>query len=264
MILLFKRSLHEQTPREPLESIIDRMERTDLIISDLDDTDTYSPAKRIAYSYLARPDKLSSPKFWTWAIPCFFDLMINGQDAEEGQWKKFRESFLSDPEELNYQVMNHLGHAKSRAFPGLLDFYDNFPSAKKAYISRNIPEIAEAYGAVYGFDKIVSNAFDREEAVRSVLDEFPNKRNVLFKGDAKSDEDILRILKEYKSSGRINSLVSINVANGWRRIHPDFDLTINRDYTALVEILQRRAAKQVVPLQSKLAEATIKYGAKLY
>lgn len=264
MILLFKRNLNEQTPREPLETIIDRMEHTDLIISDLDDTDTYSPAKRIAYSYLTRLDKLSSPTFWKWAIPCFFDLMMRGQDAEEGQWKRFREIFLSDNEELNYQIMNHLGHAKKRAFPGLLDFYDNFPGAKKAYISRNIPEIAEAYGAVYGFDKIVSNAFDREEAVRLVLDEFPNKRNVLFKGDAKSDEDILRILNGYEKSGRINSLVSINVANGWRRIHPDFDLTINRDYTALVEILQRRAAKHPIPLQSKIMDAAGKYGAKPY
>ena len=264
MILLFKRNLNEQTPREPLESIIDWMERTDLIISDLDDTDTYSPAKRIAYSYLTRLDKLSSPSFWRWAISCFFDLMLHGHGAEEGQWRKFRATFLSDPEELNYQTMNHLGHAKSMAFPGLLDFYDNFPDAKKAYISRNIPEIAESYGAVYGFDKIVSNAFDRESAVRSVLDAFPHKRNVLFKGDAKSDEDILRILKGYKDSGRIHSLVSINVAYGWRRIHPDFDLTINRDYTALVDILRRRAAKHLVPLQSKLTDATGKYMAKPY
>lgn len=227
-----------------LDETLDRMLETDYIISDLDHTVAYSPAAKIAYSFLnlvTRYDRFFSCGFWGWALPCFLDLAwdyaTGGQDAEERQWKRFHDRFLTDPEELDLQTRLHVSQAKSSAFPGLLDFYQLFPHAKKAMVTRNIPQIARAYASVYGYDLVVANAYDQERSIDEALDAFPERRNVLFKGDAKSDENLLRILKSKQKQGRIDNLVSINVLRRLSRPHPDFDITIPRNYEGIVGLL---------------------------
>ena len=228
------------SPRTNLDSILWDMSQSNLIISDLSDTVGYSPAKAMAYSMLLRPSKLISFSFWAWAIPCFMDLMIRGQEAEEPQWHRFRKEFLHG-EELKRQVSWYQHHAGEVLYPGASTFYRHFSTTKKVFLSRDLQPVVDAYASILGFDHAIGECFDEKEGLCTILTELhPSCDRVIFTGDALRDIRTLNELRSYQESGRIKTLVSICVQKKANlTIGEHFDLIIGQDYSPLCQEIEK-------------------------
>jgi len=152
-----------------------RILAADVCISDLDDTDADSPAKEIAKRAIGIEfDPLG---YLTWGIGTAVSLVKNGKKGESERWKKYIHNFLNFPG-ARVQVSELFNPEKVRhsLYPGVEEFYASIPAAK-FYLTRNIKEVADVYGNVLGFTGVISEAFDKEKAIRDFLTEHPALRS---------------------------------------------------------------------------------------
>ena len=107
----------------------------DVCFSDLDDTDTPSPAKKIAYDSL-KSTMIFDPIFWGWCLITRYKLLRGGKQAESEAWKYYIELFLEDPKKRG-RIRKQFTAEKipDLLYPGVQEFYGMLEVAKKFYIT---------------------------------------------------------------------------------------------------------------------------------
>lgn len=207
---------------------------SDCCISDLDDTDFKSPAKRIAFSYLFSLGAFD-PKFITWCLGTGYELLKRGKDAESERFRLFTE-FLKGKENKFVDKFD-IRKIESLIFDGVKEVYNAIPKAYKVYITRNIAEIAQVFADYLGFNEVLAKKFDKGKTV----DEFicsHNFINYFLKGDSKEDEQALDVLEFYKRKGKVNNIISCYLSNSMNDFNSKFTINVIGGYSGLVSLLQ--------------------------
>ena len=166
------------------EDLIRRLYNANLMISDLDETDAPSPAKRTAYKSLLKPSYWS-PRYFRWVFFTGFDFLLHGKSIESNAWYNFLH--LIPPEELERMKQKYTTeYARERLYNGVSTFYRMLPNSKKVSMSRGIMEFLEGFGKALG-SEIKERSFDKRETTETVLKELcllfkeENKQRVKIK-----------------------------------------------------------------------------------
>lgn len=222
-------------PETDHSELIKKFRDLSLCISDLDDTDAKSPAKKIA---LEMNHFGLNPEYWAWVAKTGFGRLTKGKSDESKAWKEFVETFLRDQDELDrLQEKLTPDYVKNTLFPGVEEFYSLLPEDMiKIYVTRNIQEVGDAYGNVLGFEEVLAEQFDKEQAIRLISERYPERRRLALKGDSFEDEAILDFLNFRLEKGEIDYALSIYVIES--DANDRFDINIRQDYTGLVNLLK--------------------------
>ncbi len=220
------------------KTLKERILDSDVCISDLDDTDAPSPAKKLAYSKLVSK-KIFDPKFISWCLRTGFKLITKGKKVEHECWKEYVDKFLTNPYDLKEikEKYNSEKVAKS-LYPGVKEFYDLLPNVFKSYFTRNIPEIANAFGKFLGFDEVIPKAFDKRSLTLDFIERRPFFKNYIVRGDSPEDEEIVDVLEFYQSQGKIKNVISIYRADSPLKLNERFTVNVGKNSFGLVKIIK--------------------------
>ncbi len=221
--------------------LVERLQRADILVTDLDDTLAPSPAKAIAKHNLKRSKHFLNPSYWAWCFKSAAKLFSEGKGAESMLWKDYLERFLHEPEEVAYLQKRYTAEfAAQTAYPYTDLFFHSLPlDMVKVCVTRNIREVGEAYQKALGIDRVVSEAFDKELAIEDLVEvEYAEWTRYILMGDSEEDERMLVRLKEMEKAGLVDEVTSIYVASSPSNLNPHFDVNIGRDYFGLAMLLQ--------------------------
>ncbi len=215
------------------EHLLAKVRSCDIILSDLDGTDTPSTGAREVLRYAA--SHLFGRDFlrWSWraARAYLADENISGAHV----WHGFAARFLAAPSEKKPLRRTYTPkHAASLLYPGVPEFYGRFRAAEKIYITKTVYEIAVGFALASNFDHVLADVWDKAHVAQRIVERLPHRRRYLVKGDTHHDEAVLDVLCWYKGNGTIDDVVGINVCKSDDHINPRFDINIGRDYRALV------------------------------
>lgn len=214
---------------------------SDICISDLDDTDVPSSAKKLVYDSL-RSIRILNPKFLSWYLRTGYKLLKKGKTAESETGKEYIELFLRNPRELervkakftNERIQHWL-------YPGIQELYRTLPAKMyKIYFTRNIMELGETFARFLGFNQVIPEVFDKEKTTVQFIETHSQFKRYFVKGDSQEDEAILEALEFYKEKGKIESIISCYRADSPNKMNKRFTVNLGKNYFALVEILKRR------------------------
>ena len=227
-------------PELEKEGLVERLLSSDILISDLDDTDAPSPAKAIARNGLTTLTYLKDPKYWLWVLATGYTLAKNGKSAESEAWLRFVQRFLRNPKELEKLRRIYTSQfAASTFYPGVLDFYRLMPEEMiKIYVTRDILEVADAYKQAAGFNEAMSEQFDKKSSIREIVNKYPERRRFVLKVDSPEEESTLEFLVQSKRLGKIDEVTSIWVTDSPHKLNPKFDANIPRNYNGLVQLIK--------------------------
>ena len=221
---------------ERLETILKKLSITDIIVSDLDDTDAYSSALRIGIRLINRYF-LQKPGIRSWCISQAVRLLEGSFEKDAAGQEFLYEVFTDDCMRKDAERACSPAFIAHTLFPGIQDFYRQF-HVPKVYLTRNIPDIAQQYEAFLGFEFGLYQQCDKEKGIADIIQKYQFKRNYLIKENNPSDgSDICGYLREMESFGGIDSFVPIFVAKNKSFVNPEFDISIGRDYRLLNKII---------------------------
>lgn len=217
------------------EDLIRRLHYADLMISDFDETDAPSPAKRIAYKSLLSP-RYWGPRYLLWLFPTGFDLLLHGKSIESEAWYKFLH--LIPPKELERIKQEYTTeYARERLYNGVPTFYQMLPNSEKVSMSRGIREFLEGFGEALG-SEIKERSFDKRKTTETILEEHPDKTRVVLRGDSAEDKESAACLIDKKERGELHDVVSIHIVKSHKHVDPFYDINASRDHTALVSLMR--------------------------
>ena len=211
---------------------------SDVCISDLDDTDTVSSAKKIAWDSL-KSSKIFNSKFWSWCLTTGWGFLKNGKSIESEAWRKYVKLFLRDPKQIQRAIKLISRRIERLLYPGVQELYSLLPERMyKLYLTRNILPIGRLFAKFLNFDQVIAEVFDKAEVTAQFVEANPQFKGYFVKGDSQEDEAILEVLEFYKRKGKIENVVSCYITNS-HKINPKFDFSIGGNYLHLVEILKK-------------------------
>ncbi|MEK6864362.1 MAG: hypothetical protein AABX27_03660, partial [Nanoarchaeota archaeon] len=117
--------------------------------------------------------------------------------------------------------------------------YSMFPKAAKVFVTRTTDKIAEPYTNALGFDMVLESQYAKRESVDFMMGVFPDLKRFAVFGDSEEDLEMVDYLRFKLKKGSIDTLVSIYVAKSERKANLNFDASIGRDYSALVELVKK-------------------------
>lgn len=210
---------------------------SDILFSDLDDTDAPSPAKAIVYSILRT--SYANPRFLLWCLITELKLVKTGKNVESELWRAFVERFLGNQQSLRIMQRYTPEFARGTLYPGVQEFYEKLPpEVMRVYLTRNIGEIGNAYKIALGFHEVIPEAFDKVYAIRKVLEANPARRRIILKGDSLEDKRALDFILHKQRKHEVDEVTSIYVADSPRHLNPSFDINIGRNYNGLVRLIK--------------------------
>lgn len=229
--IVIKPSLGPSTLREQIL-------KSDVLISDLDDTDALSPGKKIAWNALSR--KVLKPKLWLWALKAGYRVLSGDEAGGSKSWKEYIKLFLRDHKEIKRAKEKLTNDEIERLlYPGIQELYKILsPKMYKVYFTRNILPIGWLFYKFLEFDEVIAEVFDKGKATAQFVKNNPQFKTYFVKGDSIEDKDILDVLEFYKRKGRIENVVSCYRANSEKKINRRFDVNVGGNYLKLVEILK--------------------------
>ena len=222
-----------------IKTICTRILTADVCLSDLDDTDADSPAKEIAFRHIG--GNFDPLAYALWCLDTVMEHALHGKITESAQWKKYVEHFLKYPgAKAAVTALFTPEVVAASLYPGVHELYALLP-AQKWYITRNIDEVATAYGTVLGFQGALTEVDNKERAVEQFVNEHPQFRRYFIKGDSIEDERMLDVLAFCRSRKKIDSVVSCYRADNSSTVSHRFDVGVGKDYRKLVEVLKSRS-----------------------
>lgn len=229
-----------------LAGVATRLYHSDIILSDLDDTVAKSPTKKVAYSFLRRADMLFNSQFIAWCSKALYKKAVHGKKVESELGKEFIEKFIKTQKDKTIESIITPEYAESSLFPGIKEVYSMLPRASKVIVTRTTEAIAGPYSNALGFDMVLDIQYTKRDSVDFVMNVFPDLKKYAVFGDSEEDEEMADYLRHKLVKGDIDTLVSIQVAKSQRKANLNFDASIGRDYSALVELVK----KYIIPLSS--------------
>jgi hypothetical protein len=224
------------------ESFCSQILNSDILISDLDNTEGPSPAKKIAEDALKDPSYFLSINFLKWFFESGIKWVKEGKKSESESWKKFIELFLKDKNNLK-KVKEKITpfYASVTSYKGLKEFY-GLLNATKLYLTRNIKEITEAYEKAFDFEDSFVEQFEKEKTIKQILSQYPNKKRLIIKSDldeVEVNEAVFDYLKFKTRKKSLEYFISIVVSKFPDNKDNSFHIKISRDYTGLVNLLKK-------------------------
>ena len=218
------------------ERVLAKVRFCDIIISDLDGTDTKSTGVREVLRYTA--SHLLNRDFLQWAWKAVRSYVSDDNICSAHLWHGFANRFLSNPAEKERLRRTYTPeNASLLLYPGVPEFYGHFRAAEKIYVTKTAYEIAVGFAAASNFDHVFADAYDKAYLVQRIVERFAHRRRYLVKGDTHHDEAMLDVLCWYKKKGTIDDVAGINVCKNEDCVNPRFDINIGRDYRGLVSSL---------------------------
>lgn len=222
------------------ETLREKILGCDVCISDLDDCDAKSPAKKIARENWFK--RIAGEKeYRTWFFQTVYALLKKGKKAESEQWQSYVKKFLQDEEEIEKAVsLFNQKIIEASLYPGVKKFYQLLPHQHKVYLTRNIQAIGMVYGRFLGFQEVKGEVFDKGKGLGEFIRQ-NSFRRYLIKGDSGEDEIMLDFLEFYLKKRKIDDYVSCYRADKPTKneINSRFNVNLGKDYSGLVEILKQ-------------------------
>ncbi|MBR9683154.1 haloacid dehalogenase-like hydrolase [Candidatus Woesearchaeota archaeon] len=214
-----------------------------ICVSDLDDCDAKSPAKKLAYGDL-KTTRAFDPRFIWWSLTQGAPAKFS-KSGESKAWKGYIERFLKDEAEIQKAVAKFDPETiRQSLYPGVEDFYQllshHNPHHYKVYLTRNIVPIAAAYGKFLGFNEVLGKCFDKEKSLERLMmrHSFPG---YFIKGDSEEDEAMLGVLESCKKRKVIDQYITLYRSDKPtpKKMNPKFDINIGKNYSGLVEVMKK-------------------------
>ena len=223
------------------DSLRERILAADVCISDLDDTDTISPAKMILGK--AAGTSHFSPRYWMWCLGTACSLVWNGKSGEARRWNKYVKRFLSDWKGQDEVIATFTRDVVEATFyPGVKELYHFFgDDVKKFYVTRNILHATAPYATTLGFAGSHHSVFNKRKFMECFVKDFPVFQRYFVKGDSEEEEEMADFLRFCKRERRIEDVVycHMNPRYNCRKLSREAEVNVgNRSYEGLVEILQ--------------------------
>ncbi len=222
----------------------------DACLSDLDDTDALSPAKRIALHDW--PQRFLSDKAYRrWFLRTGWHYLLDGKKSESGMWKAYVDTILKEQQSGAPEQEKELVWRKSSLeeikvqldaqfivrsiFPGVTDLYFLLP-ADKFYVSRNIPLVTETYAKCLGIQESHSEVYNKWQFVEDFVQRHPQYQRYIVRGDSEEDKEMEDVLRSRARARKIEYIVGIAVAQR-KGENLGFEIETSRDQNGLVECL---------------------------
>lgn len=221
----------------PEEELRQKIVEADVCLSDLDDTDTHSPAKMLAMeNFCSR--FLTDEKYRSWACQC---MGVNFWDKEDKSaselWKNYVGVFL--PPRIRKSIAeDKFPPAKVREmlYPGVAKFY-SLLEARKYYVSRNIVEVIQQFAEPLGFDDCFGEQYDKWQFTENFVANHPQFRRYIVKGDSEEDHEMKKLLDSCVRGRKIQYCVGIYRADKPSREYHGFEVETGKDLNGLVELV---------------------------
>lgn len=233
------------TNKNTVESgLAKKIREADIILADLDGTDA-SPGEKLIFETLADDRYLFDRKTWKWTIESIQSFASDGMNSESKVWRAFVEQFLQNPKRLAQVKKKFEKCANDTLYRGVPEFYDVLnPNSLKIYVTRNITEVVRAYANVLGFDYYFTGQFDKVKSAEELIEQFPDRKRFLVKGDSAPEQMMAEHLRELKHRGKIEEVTYINVAKNLRRYNPTADVNTSRNQKSIAGWLKRNIYQQ--------------------
>ncbi len=221
------------------EHLHSRIIGSEVLITDLDDSIAQSPARIIAHTHSWRKFP-GTPEYWFWVAKYLLKYLGDYPGIESSAWKEYVERFLRTPEErMSAGEYFAPDFVSKLLYPGVRDFYSILPeSMNKSCVTRNVEEVALRFTRPLGMNSVVAEAFYKPAIVELMVKTAPWRKKYLLVGDSVDDEEALDVLKSIKKKGFIDFVFSIWVCKSPNDANEEFDISIGRNYSGLVEILK--------------------------
>ena len=226
------------------ENILERISQIDSIVSDFDGTDVKTPLKKAAMSYISSPRTLlEKPELIPWGIKAVLKKLIQGKDAESGLWKELSEILEEDTEKMIenlYAEQSCCSQDKLKEFilPGVIELYNTFKETEKFYISRNYKKIISLYSEITGVpDENIFTGANKWILLEKIIQENPQNKRYLIRGDSKSDDEVLAVADFYKEKGNIDDYVGVAIGNSSHSDYRLVDVVVGDNQQGLVELI---------------------------
>lgn len=225
----------------PEEELRDKIVRADVCISDLDETDAHSPAKKLVLENFWRRF-FSDEKYCRWASRGIL-AKIRGknrgedEDAASELWKNYVGLFL--PKEIRKNIAEEKfppEKVKEMVYPGVAKFY-SLLEAKKYYASRNLAEIVQQFGEPLGFDYCFGEQYDKWRFMENFVFNHPHFRKYIVKGDSEEDMEMKKLLDSCVRSRKIDYCIGIFRADQPSKEFHGFEVETGRNLEGLVEVV---------------------------
>ncbi len=208
--------------------------RTELWLSDLDDTHAPSPAKHAALHALGTSHL--RPHYWWWGLRSALRILGGDATAETESWREYVHSFLRSPAALD-EIKSRftVERAAATLYPGVASLHTRILShVPRCYVTRNIREIVDPYAQALAFQGVVVEAFDKGRAVQEIVCRFPHLTRYAVEGDSADDGQIVAALRD--AGKEVLGLYVMKEPNV-RRLDIHFDYAVSRSRAALVDLL---------------------------
>lgn len=226
----------EITSKLQENELAEKIVRSDVCLSDLDDTDAESPAKVMVFSRMRRLSSID-PIFISWGIKSLYDLFTGGKKSEDKCWREYIKVLDGDSRKEADEMFSQEAVIDLLVYPGVRDLYGLMENAKKVYVTRNIIEIAGRFAKNLGLDGVIAETFDKEKSTAEFIENNPELKRYFIKGDSKEDEGMIDVAMHYKKKGYIDEVVSCYRADSLRNENQLFDVNVIKDYTGLVNLI---------------------------
>lgn len=219
------------------EDLRKKVLNADVCISDLDDTDAYSPAKKLARSDFW-PRLVGNKKYRSWLRQVAqAKIRMEGKEAESHLWQEYVKLFL--PKWLRKRIAEEMFPpevVKKMLFPGVENFY-SLLKTNKVYASRNIVEVVEQFGNVLGFDENYGELYDKKKFVENFVQQHPQFQRYIIKGDSEEDKEIKNVLQSCERSKKIEYCLSLYRADKPMKENHGFGVEHGKDLSDVIEIV---------------------------
>ena len=226
-----------KTKEEIVKDLQDRTKAAQVWFFDLDDNHADAPARKIVMKMVGT--NAFDPKFIWWVLTRGFPARFN-KNGESRAFRQYLNSFLRSKEALQrVKALYTRDIARQSLYPGVMDFCDLFPNAKKFYITRNIAEVADVFNEVLSFDGFFPEAYDKGKVIERYLNKNQDVKDIGIDGDSREDAEMIRVARSFGKS--VVSFYSMEKLRD-TKMNKDFDYAVSKDRRGLVEILKRRDA----------------------
>lgn len=218
-----------------------RILRAQVCISDLDDTDAPSPAKRIVLRHLLSWRALD-PRFVAWMASSALAVLRNLPEpklAESARWRSYVATFLAGRRPLERaRSMFDKATVKESLYPGVIELSKLLPG-HKLYLTRNVLCVGEAYARLLGVHRVVPELYDKRAFIEDFIRNSTPTR-FFVKGDSREDEEMIDVLRWHQQEGRVEDVVGCYRADAPTdlRMSRCFDANVGKDYSLLLDLLR--------------------------
>jgi hypothetical protein len=188
------------------------------------------PSWNIALQHVGT--SFSEPDYLKWVSSIILALTLKDKDAEADCWHRCSSKFLkrteNDEELKRFLSQQKIGET---LYPGTTDFFSQL-DAWKYFITRNVERVGKEYRKVLDFTRFFHETNDKEDRANKLFFVHPHRNKYAVSGNSNEDLVVVDTLNRFGCG-----VLSLYVADSPKKANEQFDVSIGKDYSGLVKIL---------------------------